>query len=91
MEYTIAENLKVSQNAVKVAILNGSKVIRRAIDQGKLQPLIGNEAATLEFLRNAVANQLATVLEAVTGDHPDKDALLKRLELYMLNQMADHA
>ena len=91
MEYTIAGNLKVNQNAVKVAILNGSKVIRRAIDQGKLKPFIGNQDATINFLRDAVANQLKTVMEAVSGDHPDKDELLKRLEVYMLNQMTDHA
>jgi hypothetical protein len=91
MEYTIAGELKINQNAVKAAILNGSKIIRRAINQGQLKQFIGNQEATIGFLRNAVKNQLETALSTVSGEHEQKNELLKRLEIYLLNQMTDHA
>lgn len=91
MEYTIADGLTINKNAVKVAILNGSRIIGRAIDQGKLKAVTGNKDATVKRLRSLVSNQLKTAMETVSGDHPDKDTLLVTLELYLIDQMMNHA
>lgn len=91
MKYDLGNGLSIPQNTVKVSVLNGGRILAKAIGNGRFQGVIGNQKETLELAQTLVSSQLNGALETVEGDLTGKEETLYRLKLYLINKMLDQA
>jgi hypothetical protein len=91
MKYDIGNGLSIEQNAWKVALLNGGKILAKAIDRGEFSTVIGDQEATLARVQQLVRNQIATVMNSLEGDTTGQEEILYRLKLHLVNTMLDQA
>lgn len=91
MRYDIGNGLSIGQNAWKVALLNGSKILAKAIDRGEFSLVIGNQEATLVRVQQLVKNQIETVMGSLEGDTTGQEETIHRLKLHLVNTMLDQA
>lgn len=88
-KYKLTESLSIDANCIKACIFSGSRILDRAIQRGELSAFIGDKEQTLQFVRDRVANQIKTVVDAIEGNAENKSEIVTRLELYLINQMLD--
>lgn len=91
MRYDIGNGLSIEQNAWKVALLNGGKILARAIDQGEFATVKGDQEATIAKAQKLVSNQINTVMGSLEGDTTGQEETIYRLKLYLINKMLDQA
>ncbi len=91
MRYDIGNGLSIEQNAWKVALLNGGKILAKAIDRGEFATVKGDQEATIAKAQKLVSNQIETVLGSLEGDATGQEEKIYRLKLYLINKMLDQA
>lgn len=91
MRYDIGNGLSIEQNAWKVALLKGGKILAKAIDQGEFATVKGDQEATVAKAQELVSNQIETVIQSIYGDITGQEETIYRLKLYLINKMLDQA
>lgn len=91
MRYNIGNGLSIGQNDWKVAVLNGGRILARAIDRGAFATVKGDQEATIAKAQELVGSQIETVLGSLEGDTTGQDETIYRLKLYLINKMLDQA
>jgi len=85
--YKLVEGLTVPQNTVKAAIFNGSRILQREISRGSFYNVTGDKEATYIALQSVVKHQLAHVIDAIDGTHPDKETVIEKLRQWLISEM----
>lgn len=91
MRYDIGNGLSIEQNAWKVALLNGGKILAKAIDRGEFATVKGDQEATIAKAQELVSNQIETIIQSIYGDITGQEETIYRLKLYLINKMLDQA